>query len=71
MLPNLRSSRRWAVSLGAAGILDCSMAGYHFFLPAHMGWGKSLQGVPTSIEWALFALNSWWCSRSPWPSSRR
>ena len=60
MLPTPRSSRMWPVSLGVAGILDCSLAGYHFFLPVHMGWGEHLQGVPTSIEWALFALNFSW-----------
>src|SRR5688572_24467087 len=50
----------WSVALGAAGVLDCSMAGYHFFLPVHMGWGAHVQGIPTSIEWALYALNFSW-----------
>jgi len=36
------------------------MAGYHFFLPTHMGWGAHLDGIPSSIAWALFALNFSW-----------
>ena len=36
------------------------MAGYHFFLPTQMGWASHVQGVPTSIVWALFALNFSW-----------
>ena len=54
------STRPWALSLGAAGGLDCGMAGYHFFLPFHMGWGAHLDGTPSSIVWALYALNFSW-----------
>jgi hypothetical protein len=54
-----RSQRAWTVSLGAAGILDCGMAGYHFFLPAHMGWAGHFHGAP-AIEWALYTLNFSW-----------
>ena len=54
------STRLWTVSLGSAGILDCSMAGYHFILPMHMGWGTHLHETPTSIAWALYALNFSW-----------
>jgi len=53
-------TRSWAVLLGAAGVLDCSMAGYHFFLPLHMGWAAHLHETPTSIVWALYALNFSW-----------
>jgi hypothetical protein len=53
------SPRLWSASLGAAGILDCGMAGYHFFLPAHMGWAGHFHGAP-AIEWALYALNFSW-----------
>lgn len=60
MPPATRSSRLWSVSLGVAGILNCSLAGYHFFLPTHMGWGKYVHGVPASIAWALFAINFSW-----------
>ena len=36
------------------------MAGYHFFLPTHMGWGAYVHDIPSSIAWALFALNFSW-----------
>jgi hypothetical protein len=55
-----RSSRPWVVSLGLAGLNDCGMAAYHFFLPTHMGWSRGLDHVPSSIVWALFALNFSW-----------
>ena len=56
----MRSSRLWSVSLGVAGVLDCSLALYHTVLPYHMGWRQGLGGVPDSIVWALFALNFSW-----------
>jgi hypothetical protein len=54
------SSRSWFASLVAAGILDCGMAGYHFFLPTHMGWSSHVHDTPTSLVWALFTLNFSW-----------
>ena len=53
-------ARSWSVLLGAAGILDCGMAGYHFFLPLHMGWGAHVHEMATSLAWALYALNFSW-----------
>ena len=60
MAPEMRSARPWLISLGLAGINDCGMALYHFFLPTHMGWAKWLHEVPSSIVWALYALNFSW-----------
>ncbi|MGH7726306.1 MAG: hypothetical protein ACREOU_12840 [Candidatus Eiseniibacteriota bacterium] len=60
MTPSKPWSKLWTVSLAVAGINDCGMALYHFFLPFHMGWGPYLDGVPTSIVWALYTLNFSW-----------
>ena len=56
----MNRSKTWPVLLGAAGVLECSMALYHSVLPYHMGWRRGLGGVPDSIVWALFALNFSW-----------
>ena len=53
-------TRLWSASLLAAGLLDCSMSGYHFFLPLHMGWARYVGETPDSLVWALFALNFSW-----------
>ncbi len=50
----------WRWSLVFAGVNDCAMASYHFVLPFHMGWGGHLDTTPTSIVWALYALNFSW-----------
>ena len=55
-----RSHRLWAVSLGAAGFIDCSLALYHSILPYQMGWRQGIAGMPQSLSWALFALNFSW-----------
>jgi hypothetical protein len=56
----VKSSRLWSVLLVLAGILSCSIALYHSVMPFHMGWRQGLGGVPSSIVWALFALNFSW-----------
>lgn len=56
----MRSTRLWSVSLGLAGLHDCSLALYHFVLPYHWGWRQGLDGVPDTLVWALFALNFSW-----------
>ena len=53
-------SRLWLYGLGFAGINECAMALYHFVLPFQMGWERGLGGVPSSIVWALYALNFSW-----------
>jgi len=52
----------WSVSLGLAGVLECSMAAYHFVLPYHQGWavGHGLEHLPDSMAWALYTLNFSW-----------
>lgn len=50
----------WATSLGAAGLLDCSLALYHSILPYQMHWGQAAAGMVDSLSWALFALNFSW-----------
>ncbi|HEX3632394.1 MAG TPA: hypothetical protein VHZ01_07800 [Casimicrobiaceae bacterium] len=56
----VRSQTLWIVSLGAAGLVDCSLAMYHSILPYHMGWTQAVVGMPDSLVWALFALNFSW-----------
>ena len=55
-----RSKTFWVVSLGSAGLIDCSLALYHSFLPYHMSWRQAVVGMPDSLTWALFALNFSW-----------
>jgi hypothetical protein len=48
------------MSLGAAGLLDCSLALYHSILPYQMRWEQAAAGMADSLSWALFALNFSW-----------
>src|SRR5687767_2605804 len=55
-----RGSKSWKILLLIAGIHDCLLAAYHFFLPTHMQWNRGLDGVAGSLVWALYALNFSW-----------
>ena len=50
----------WRIPLLIAGLHDCALAAYHFFLPYHMQWRRGLTDVADSLVWALFALNFSW-----------
>jgi hypothetical protein len=50
----------WRIPLLIAGLHDCGLAAYHFFLPYHMQWQRGLNDVADSLVWALFALNFSW-----------
>src|SRR5688572_13378211 len=50
----------WRVPLLLAGLHDCGLAAYHFFLPYHMQWDRALDSIPDSLRWALYALNFSW-----------
>ncbi|HVS31486.1 MAG TPA: hypothetical protein VMS98_08520 [Thermoanaerobaculia bacterium] len=52
--------KSWRIPLLLAGLHDCGLAAYHFFLPYHMQWRRGLDGVADSLVWALFALNFSW-----------
>src|SRR5688572_7188364 len=56
----IRGSKAWKILLLMAGIHDCGLAAYHFFLPVHWQWDRGLEGVPPSLVWALYALNFSW-----------
>ena len=55
MVPN-----GWRVPLLIAGLHDCGLAAYHFFLPYHWQWRRGLDDVAASLVWALYALNFSW-----------
>ena len=52
--------KSWRIPLLIAGIHDCGLAAYHFFLPYHWQWRRGLGDVADSLVWALFALNFSW-----------
>lgn len=55
-----KPSRGWTILLTIAGIHSCLLASYHFVLPYQWNWESGLRGVPSSIHWALYALNFSW-----------
>lgn len=41
-----------------AGVASAAMAAFHFFLPTVFEWSRHMATVPTSIRWALDAINA-------------
>ena len=41
-----------------AGVASAAMAAFHFFLPTVFEWSRHMAPVPTSIRWALDAINA-------------
>jgi hypothetical protein len=41
-----------------AGVASAAMAAFHFFLPTVFQWSRYMATVPTSIRWALDAINA-------------
>ena len=40
-----------------AGVASAAMAAFHFFLPTVFQWSRYMTSVPTSIRWAMDAIN--------------
>ena len=41
-----------------AGVASAAMGAFHFFLPTIFQWSRHMAAVPTSIRWALDAINA-------------
>lgn len=52
-----------------AGVASAAMAAFHFFLPTVFQWSRYTAPVPTSIRWALDAINAFFSTLLLWEHS--